>query len=74
MSPLSTRHTALVIRKQSNITVTDRTVCTLAMRKQSNITVTHRTVCTLTVKIFNIIYLFDYYMKLHKLLGLCSAE
>ena len=56
MSLLPTRHAALAMRKQSNITVTDRTVSTL------------------TVKIFNRIYLFDYYMKLHQLLGLCSAE
>jgi hypothetical protein len=41
---LPTRHTALVVRKQSNITVTDRTVRTL------------------TIKIFNIIYLFNYYI------------
>jgi hypothetical protein len=35
----------------------------LAMRKQSNITVIDRRVCTLTVNIFNIIYLFHYYIK-----------
>ena len=56
MSLLPTRHTALVMIKQNNITVTERRVCTL------------------TVKIFNIIYLFDYYMKLDQLHGLCSAE
>jgi hypothetical protein len=50
------------------------TLTALVMGKQSNVTVTDTAVCNLTTEVVKIIYLFNYYMKLDQLLGLCSAE